>query len=66
MKKDLPAPLLSQLSEFLAARMALYFPRERWRDLVPGEAIKLNAATYILSPEGIAEFLSGRIRKQLS
>lgn len=30
---SLPASLLAQLSEFLAERTGLHFPRERWRDL---------------------------------
>lgn len=29
----LPDPLLSEFSEFLAARIGLHFPRERWHDL---------------------------------
>ena len=33
MKNHLPDSLLSQLSELVAARMALHFPRERWSDL---------------------------------
>lgn len=33
MKQNLPDSVLSQLSDFIAARMALYFPRERWGDL---------------------------------
>ena len=36
MTQDLPAPLLSQLSEFVAGHMGLYFPPERWRDLERG------------------------------
>lgn len=33
MKDNLPDDQLSQMSEFVAARMGLHFPRERWRDL---------------------------------
>ena len=33
MKEGLPDHRLSQLSECVAARMGLHFPRERWRDL---------------------------------
>ena len=33
MKNALPEDLMSQFSEFVAARMALYFPRSRWIDL---------------------------------
>jgi chemotaxis protein methyltransferase CheR len=33
MKNRLPDSLLSQLSEFVAARTALHFPRNRWSDL---------------------------------
>jgi chemotaxis protein methyltransferase CheR len=33
MKNRIPDTLLSQLSEFVAARTALHFPRERWSDL---------------------------------
>ncbi|MBI4190530.1 MAG: chemotaxis protein CheR, partial [Betaproteobacteria bacterium] len=33
MDRILPDPLLSQLSEFVAARVGLHFPSERWRDL---------------------------------
>src|SRR5665648_364833 len=33
MKDSLPDNRLSQLSEFVATRMGLHFPRERWRDL---------------------------------
>ena len=32
-ERTLPEPLLAQFSEFIAARLGLYFPRERWRDL---------------------------------
>lgn len=31
---------------------------------MPGEAIKLGAATYILSPEGIIKYLDGMVRKE--
>lgn len=34
--KTLPAPLLSQLSQLLAARMGLHFPPERWTELERG------------------------------
>jgi chemotaxis protein methyltransferase CheR len=33
MKDNTPDTLLSQLSEFIAAKTALHFPRERWGDL---------------------------------
>ena len=33
MKESLPDDRLSQLSDFVAARMGLYFPRGRWSDL---------------------------------
>jgi chemotaxis protein methyltransferase CheR len=33
MKDNIPDTLLSQLSEFIAAKTALHFPRERWGDL---------------------------------
>jgi chemotaxis protein methyltransferase CheR len=33
MGQTLPNPLLAQFSEFLAARIGLHFPRERWPDL---------------------------------
>lgn len=33
---DLPTLLLSRFSEFLAQQMGLYFPPERWRDLLRG------------------------------
>lgn len=33
MKNSLPDNQLSQMSEFVASRMGLHFPRERWRDL---------------------------------
>ena len=36
MSEELPAALLSQLSEFVAGTMGLHFPRERWRDLERG------------------------------
>lgn len=36
MTQTLPDTLLSQLSEFVAARMGLRFPKERWRDLERG------------------------------
>lgn len=38
MRSTLPHPLLSELSEFLAARTGLYFPQERWGDLERGIA----------------------------
>lgn len=36
MRPTLPSLLLSQLSEFVAAQMGLYFPQERWGDLERG------------------------------
>jgi chemotaxis protein methyltransferase CheR len=36
MRPSLPSPLLSRLSEFVAARTGLYFPQERWGDLERG------------------------------
>jgi len=33
MKDNIPDTLLSQLSEFISAKTALHFPRERWGDL---------------------------------
>lgn len=36
MRHTLPDPLLSRLSEFLAMRIGLYFPEERWGDLERG------------------------------
>jgi chemotaxis protein methyltransferase CheR len=36
MSNGLPDTLSSSLSEFLAAEMGLYFPRDRWRDLERG------------------------------
>jgi len=36
MADRIPDVLFSQLAEFLAAKMGLYFPRERWRDLERG------------------------------
>jgi chemotaxis protein methyltransferase CheR len=36
MRPTLPAPLLSSLSELLAARTGLHFPEERWGDLERG------------------------------
>lgn len=36
MSEELPAALLSQLSEFVSGTMGLHFPRERWRDLERG------------------------------
>ena len=38
MRPTLPDPLLSALSELLAARIGLYFPQERWGDLERGIA----------------------------
>ena len=38
MRRALPDALLSGLSEFVAARMGLHFPQERWRDLEGGVA----------------------------
>lgn len=38
MRRALPDALLSSLSEFVAARMGLHFPQERWRDLEGGVA----------------------------
>ena len=38
MRRALPDSLLSGMSEFVAARMGLNFPRERWRDLERGIA----------------------------
>ncbi len=34
--RGIPETLLARFSEFIAARMGLYFPRERWRDLERG------------------------------
>lgn len=36
MPRSIPDPLLSGLSDFVAERMGLHFPRERWRDLERG------------------------------
>lgn len=33
MRRTLPSLLLSGLSDFVASRMGLHFPKERWRDL---------------------------------
>ncbi len=38
MRRALPDPLLAGVSEFVAARMGLHFPPERWRDLERGIA----------------------------
>lgn len=38
MRPTLPHPLLSRLSEFLAAQTGLHFPKERWDDLERGVA----------------------------
>jgi len=38
MRRALPDALLSGLSEFVAARIGLHFPQERWRDLEGGVA----------------------------
>ena len=38
MRCTLPRSLLSELSEFVAARLGLYFPEERWGDLDRGVA----------------------------
>jgi chemotaxis protein methyltransferase CheR len=38
MQTTLSSPLLSQLSEFVAAQTGLYFPQERWGDLERGIA----------------------------
>jgi chemotaxis protein methyltransferase CheR len=56
MLQDLPAPLLSQLSEFVAGHMGLYFPPERWRDLERGirSAARESGAA---SAEAYAEWL---------
>ena len=56
MPQDLPAALLSQLSEFVAGTMGLYFPRERWHDLERGirSAARESAAANV---EAYAEWL---------
>ena len=38
MRRTLPGLLLSGLSDFVASRMGLHFPKERWRDLERGVA----------------------------
>lgn len=38
MRRALPDSLLSGLSEFVASRLGLHFPKERWRDLERGIA----------------------------
>ena len=56
MKQNLPDSVLSQLSDFIAARMALYFPRERWGDLAArtGSAAKEFGFT---NPEEFVQWL---------
>ncbi|MGB8355030.1 MAG: chemotaxis protein CheR, partial [Chthoniobacteraceae bacterium] len=56
MPQDLPPTLLAQLSEFIAGKVGLYFPQERWRDLERGirSAARESAAT---SAEAYAEWL---------
>jgi len=43
MQPTLPAPLLSNLSDMLAARIGLHFPAERWGDLERGIASAASA-----------------------
>lgn len=38
MRRTIPAPLLADMSAFVAAHMGLHFPPERWRDLENGIA----------------------------
>ena len=47
MTRDIPERHLSRLSAFIAARMGLHFPKERWRDLERG----VNAASRELEIE---------------
>lgn len=49
----LSAPLLSSLSEFLAAQIGLHFPRERWNDLERG----MVAAARELGNQGVEAYV---------
>ena len=51
MRPTLSSPLLSQLSEFVATQTGLYFPEERWGDLLEADpayhpAFSLHDAPY--------------------
>ena len=56
MTRPIPAPLLSQFSEFVAQRMGLNFPEPRWDDLE--RAIRTVAAEFgQTSAESCAQWL---------
>ncbi len=46
MQGTLPTPLLSRLSELVAARTGLYFPPDRWGDLIRGIAAAAPAFNF--------------------
>jgi chemotaxis protein methyltransferase CheR len=61
MKHTLPDSLLSQLSEFIAAKTALHFPQERWSDLEQ----KVGSAAKEFGFTGKQEFIQWLISSPL-
>ncbi|MCJ7523800.1 MAG: chemotaxis protein CheR [Candidatus Aminicenantes bacterium] len=62
MKHTLPDSLLSQLSEFIAAKTALHFPQERWSDLEQ----KVGSAAKEFGFTGKQEFIQWLLSSPLS